>query len=236
MNTLKWKEAKLSALWTSILLNVIFLSAIPDLTTMFIDLREKLSEPPIIITRIVEVEVEKENIYTSLLVDPLDNYVVSSSSGVRQDPMGGGDNTFHRGIDLVPASMANHRIKDKSDQIVRSVYDGVVEVHYPAPNGHYRGHPVYGGLIIIKHDNGLYSLYAHMRDTRGKDGKYIRENRRVKAGEQIGLVGDTGVTTGPHLHFELFFNPDNVIESILKYDQLSDELYYRARVERNFTQ
>lgn len=60
----------------------------------------------------------------------------------------------------------------------------------------------YGIAVAIKHDFGfngkrLYSVYAHM------SGLTVVDNQVVKAGDQIGIVGNTGHTTGPHLHFEV---------------------------------
>ncbi len=60
----------------------------------------------------------------------------------------------------------------------------------------------YGMAVAIRHDFGLngkrmYTVYAHMRAINVIDGQ------RVKAGDQIGEVGETGATTGPHLHFEV---------------------------------
>ena len=60
----------------------------------------------------------------------------------------------------------------------------------------------YGQAVVIEHDFGyagkpLYTIYAHMSRVDVVEGQWM------KAGEQIGLVGDTGQTTGPHLHFEV---------------------------------
>ena len=60
----------------------------------------------------------------------------------------------------------------------------------------------YGLAVTIRHDFGyrgqrLYTVYAHM------DKILVNEGQDVKAGDQIGLVGTTGLTTGPHLHFEV---------------------------------
>ena len=73
--------------------------------------------------------------------------------------------------------------------------------HWPAPNGYYKGHPMYGGLIVIDHLNGTHTLYAHMSST------YMGEGDQVEAGQVIGRQGDTGITTGEHLHFEVIINP-----------------------------
>jgi murein DD-endopeptidase MepM/ murein hydrolase activator NlpD len=55
----------------------------------------------------------------------------------------------------------------------------------------------YGNLIIITHANGVQTVYAHLRDV------YIRQGETVTQGQVIGSVGNTGRSTGPHLHFEV---------------------------------
>jgi len=59
-------------------------------------------------------------------------------------------------------------------------------------------HYSYGNLIIIYHGNGYFSLYGHNAEN------LVKEKHRVKRGELIALVGETGVTSGPHLHFEIW--------------------------------
>ena len=55
----------------------------------------------------------------------------------------------------------------------------------------------YGLIAIIEHPNGLTTLYAHNHELRVKTGQQVR------AGQQIASVGESGRTTGPHLHFEV---------------------------------
>ena len=63
----------------------------------------------------------------------------------------------------------------------------------------------YGGranFVRIVHDDGSMALYAHLKT----DGAVVRAGQRVSAGQQIGLSGNTGFTTGPHLHFAVQVN------------------------------
>lgn len=88
---------------------------------------------------------------------------------------------------------------------VVSIANGKVIDHYPPPGtphpggGYYKGHPIYGGMIKIQHE-GYVSLYAHLGWSRVKIGQTI------KAGDVIGRVGNTGKSTGPHLHIEILIN------------------------------
>jgi murein DD-endopeptidase MepM/ murein hydrolase activator NlpD len=55
----------------------------------------------------------------------------------------------------------------------------------------------YGNMVIISHANGVQTLYAHMREV------YVRQGETVIQGQVIGGIGNTGRSTGPHLHFEV---------------------------------
>ncbi|HEV8694175.1 MAG TPA: M23 family metallopeptidase [Lysobacter sp.] len=71
----------------------------------------------------------------------------------------------------------------------------------------------YGGranFIRILHDDGTMALYAHLRS----EGALVRVGQRVRAGQQIGLSGNTGFTTGPHLHFVVQVNRGMKLESL----------------------
>ncbi len=59
----------------------------------------------------------------------------------------------------------------------------------------------YGNLVVIDHDDGIQSYYAHLLD-----GSFLPCGSNVTQGQLIGGMGSTGLSTGPHLHFELRFN------------------------------
>ena len=131
---------------------------------------------------------------------PLDQLWVSSGTGYRMDPMGGGTEGLHKGVDLAGPIGAP----------VRAALAGVVVEHYLVPGWHngklYYGDPIFGGKITIDHGDGLYSIYGHLSAT------CVHEGWHVKAGQPIGELGNTGISTGPHLHFELVVDPLRYLE------------------------
>ncbi|GGE55397.1 M23 family metallopeptidase [Priestia taiwanensis] len=72
---------------------------------------------------------------------------------------------------------------------VRTVASGEVTKSYYSKS--------YGNVIFIKHSNGYETVYAHLHTRNAKEGA------KVKTGEVIGTLGNTGHSTGPHLHFEV---------------------------------
>ncbi|MET7715115.1 M23 family metallopeptidase [Streptomyces sp. NPDC005407] len=82
---------------------------------------------------------------------------------------------------------------------VKAAYNGVVVK--AGPNGGGDG-PAYGNAIVIKHTNGKYSQYAHLSKVNVTVGK------SVKAGQAIARSGNTGNSSGPHLHFEIRTTPN----------------------------
>ncbi|WP_421379323.1 peptidoglycan DD-metalloendopeptidase family protein [Bacillus salacetis] len=85
----------------------------------------------------------------------------------------------HKGID----------IGGKHGSPVFSVDDGVVSKSYYSSS--------YGHVIFIKHSNGYETVYGHLNEREAEEGQ------AVKKGQQIGTLGNTGRSTGPHLHFEI---------------------------------
>ena len=88
----------------------------------------------------------------------------------------------HKGIDL----------KLNMNDTVVAAFEGKVRV----VNYEGRG---YGNYVIIRHPNGLETVYGHLNK------QLVKEDEIVKAGQPIGLGGSTGRSTGPHLHFETRF-------------------------------
>lgn len=119
---------------------------------------------------------------------PLDSGNVTSDFGYRSDPFGKKSAPdFHSGMDI--ATELN------SD--VRAVSSGVVvTAAYDEIGGNY---------IKISHDNGFVSYYGHLSDIR------VAEGEEVYGGQIIGLSGESGKVTGPHLHFGLYYK-DNPVD------------------------
>lgn len=89
--------------------------------------------------------------------------------------------TKHRGIDIAMPT---------GTPLV-AIDSGVILYNQNNPTG-------YGYYVVIKHDSGLYSLYAHLNKL-----SHFKVGQRVKKGEIFAYSGNTGSSTGPHLHFEI---------------------------------
>jgi len=102
-----------------------------------------------------------------------------------------GYSTNHRGIDLGWRT-------DESQNRVFPNCKGTVEVTLDnIPNGSEKGGG-WGNYVLIKHDNGMYSRYSHLRS-----GLPVNKGQRVDENTQIGIIGDSGRAFGRHLHFEV---------------------------------
>jgi len=120
-----------------------------------------------------------KNMRKALLRSPLELSRVSSAFGMRKHPFLQSWRA-HQGVDY--AAPAGTR--------VRAVGDGIVEFA-----GRQGG---YGNLVIVRHDARNTTAYAHLHAF----GRGIRAGARVAQGDTVGLVGQTGWATGPHLHYE----------------------------------
>ncbi|MBQ1833842.1 MAG: M23 family metallopeptidase [Treponema sp.] len=113
---------------------------------------------------------------------PLEKSVLTSPFGMRISPISG-KWLMHKGIDMAaPTGTQIHACK--AGKVVSAI-----AMDY-----------TYGNYVILDHGKGMTSLYAHMSKMLVSKGDY------VSAGQVIGLVGQTGLATGPHLHFEIKLN------------------------------
>ena len=119
------------------------------------------------------------NMRKALLRSPLELSRVSSTFGMRKHPFLQSWRA-HQGVDY--AAPAGTR--------VRAIGDGIVEFA-----GRQSG---YGNLVIVRHDSRISTWYAHL----SAFGRGIRGGARAAQGDTVGLVGQTGWATGPHLHYE----------------------------------
>ena len=136
---------------------------------------------------------EGKNVKKSILKTPLDGARLSSSFGMRKHPISG-FNKMHKGVDFAAP---------KGTPIYAGG-NGVIE--YIGRNGGY------GNYIRIRHNNNYKTAYAHLSNFK----KGISKGTRVNQGDVIGFVGSTGVSTGPHLHYEIIFNNKQINPMKLK--------------------
>jgi murein DD-endopeptidase MepM/ murein hydrolase activator NlpD len=114
----------------------------------------------------------------SLFSAPLEDVKITSSFGYRQNPFTG-NMSFHPGVDL-RASMNTEVLAARDGKVIET---GTLEI--------------YGHFVIIDHDGGYQSVYGHLNEI------LVSEGQMVDAGEVIALSGNSGISTGPHLHFEI---------------------------------
>ena len=106
--------------------------------------------------------------------------VISSRFGMRRDPFTG-LRRMHYGLDLA----------NDEGVPIKAAMAGVVAAVGINQKG-------YGNYVIIKHQNGFQTLYAHLKDWNVKKGQSVAQ------GQLIGTMGNTGRSTGPHLHFGIY--------------------------------
>ena len=124
---------------------------------------------------------------------PINGARLSSPFGMRKHPIDG-FNKMHRGTDFA-APMGTP---------IMASGDGVVKKAGWCGGG--------GNCIKIKHNSTYQTVYAHM----SKFARGIKKGVRVKQGQTIGYVGSTGMSTGPHLHYEVIENGRKVNSQKLK--------------------
>ncbi len=142
----------------------------------------------------VQRVLEKEQEYAAWLgieggwLWPVVGYVtVSSDYGSRVDPVSGVGGVFHDGVDI-PAP--------RGTPVLAAQEGNVIQILNSSSG--------YGNLIRLQHAGGVESFYGHLTDMG------VRMGQHVLRGEVIGWVGNTGKSTGPHLHFGMAQNGQSI--------------------------
>lgn len=128
---------------------------------------------------------------------------IGSGFGYRTDPFYR-TQRFHAGIDFTaPRGVEVYATADGTVALVKTEIWG------------------YGQHIVINHGNGFETLYGHLSKFKVKTGQ------KVKRGQLIGLIGSTGKSTAPHLHYEVHKNGEALNPAFFFYNDLTDEEYQK---------
>ena len=138
-------------------------------------------------------DIKGKSITKSLMKTPINGARLSSSFGMRKHPILG-YNKMHRGTDFAAPS-GTPIMASGSGTVTRARWCG---------GG--------GNCVKIKHNSTYETIYAHMKSF----AKGVKEGKKVKQGQIIGYVGSTGLSTGPHLHYEVIVNGKKVNSQKLK--------------------
>ena len=138
-------------------------------------------------------DISGKSIVKSLMKTPINGARLSSSFGMRKHPILG-FNKMHRGTDFA-APTGTPIMASGSGTVTRARWCG---------GG--------GNCVKIRHNSTYETIYAHM----SKFARGIKEGKKVKQGQIIGYVGSTGLSTGPHLHYEVVVNGKKVNSQKLK--------------------
>ncbi|MDR0378069.1 MAG: M23 family metallopeptidase [Spirochaetaceae bacterium] len=122
-----------------------------------------------------------QEINGELFIWPVRGYI-TSPYGYRSSPFSPGNRQFHTGLDI-GSPMGTPIRAAMSGRVSAAGYNDIT-----------------GNYVVITHHSGYRTLYGHMSVIRVKTGAY------VKSGERIGDVGNSGLSTGPHLHFTVYKN------------------------------
>jgi len=138
-------------------------------------------------------DVDGKSVIKTLMKTPINGARLSSSFGLRKHPILG-YNKLHQGTDFA-ARTGTPIMASGSGVVLRAQK--------------YKG---YGNYVSIKHNSTYVTAYGHM----SKYGRNIKKGVRVNQGQIIGYVGSTGMSTGPHLHYEVIKNGKRINSQRLK--------------------
>ena len=134
-----------------------------------------------------------KSVKKALMKTPINGARLSSPFGMRKHPIDG-YNKMHKGTDFA-APMGTP---------IMASGDGIIKKAGWCGGG--------GNCVKIRHNSTYETIYAHM----SKFAKGVKEGRKVKQGQIIGYVGSTGLSTGPHLHYEVHVNKKSVNSQTLR--------------------
>ena len=157
-------------------------------------------------------DVDGKSVIKTLMKTPINGARLSSSFGMRKHPILG-FNKLHKGTDFAASRGAPVMASGNGVVVMAQKYKG------------------YGNYILLKHNSTYKTAYAHL----SKYGRNIRKGTRVIQGQIIGYVGSTGMSTGPHLHYEVIKNEKKINSQRLKLPTgkiLNNEARNKFEVER----
>jgi len=124
-------------------------------------------------------KVERSLFLGSAFMNPLRKGILTSGFGTRRNPFNARKREFHKGVDI-GCSMNTDVHAARAGRVIYTGYQGG-----------------YGRLVVIEHEYGYRTYYGHLNRILTKKGD------RINAGQRIAKSGNTGRSTGPHLHFEI---------------------------------
>ncbi len=148
-------------------------------------LRKQVNEAIESVSEIKMYIAEQRNVYMSTPTGWPARGVISSNFGLREHPVSG-ETAMHTGIDI--------RIPMGSD--IKATASGIVSF-----SGWIEGS---GYIVVLEHGHGFSTAYAHNREN------LVAVGQKIKKGERIALSGSSGVSTGPHIHYEVWKNGKQV--------------------------
>ena len=119
------------------------------------------------------------------LKPPIIEGLISSPFGKRVSPISGQEH-FHNGVDIA-AALGSSIFACKTGIVIDCGFDAV-----------------YGNYVLLQHENGMQSLYAHLSQI------LVKVSESVNSLTVLGKVGSTGLSTGPHLHFEIRVGSESI--------------------------
>jgi murein DD-endopeptidase MepM/ murein hydrolase activator NlpD len=177
-----------------------------DIGVFFLENNREKNQAKAIVQNYRELLQVKEDMKDSIRnfnipsIKPIKNAEIKSGWEYRMDPIFK-KKKFHYGVDFsADVGTPVYATADGTiEWIVKPPIDSIDSINSEGPN--YEG---YGKVIIINHGNGYKTLYGHLSKF------WIRRGNKVKKGDKIGEAGNTGNSTGPHLHYEVIKNGKKV--------------------------